>query len=44
MDTKNKRKTIYDGVNISSRGRDIVVILLSVLLLICFIAAFITAK
>ncbi len=44
MENKNKRKTIYDGINLSEKGRDITVIVLSVLLLICLIAAFLTAN
>ncbi len=39
-----KRKTIYDGIKISERGRDIIVFSLSLLLIICFVIAFITAK
>ena len=44
MQNNEKKKTLYDGIKISERGRDIIVFSLSMLLLIALIAAFVSAK
>ena len=41
--TDKKRSSIYDGIEISERGINIIVISLSALLIVFFIAALITA-
>lgn len=38
-----EKKTIYDGIALGERGRDIAVMVLATLLLICFIVAFVTS-
>ncbi|MBQ9070573.1 MAG: hypothetical protein IJY23_04415 [Clostridia bacterium] len=42
-DYTKKKKTIYDGINLSERGRDVTVIALSLLLLIFLVIALFTS-